>query len=152
VVRTFLAILLVTGALYAFYLWVKKQRLVPADDNPYLRRLLSLPLGTNKSAQVITLGTDRAYLIGVADNGVNLIAEITDKELLSTLTLYAEEHSAEKPKTFAALLALFTRRAPGTAATSRAAVRGAGAPTETGFAQTETYLRSQLGKLKGEKQ
>jgi flagellar protein FliO/FliZ len=146
VVRTFLAILLVAGALYLFYLWVKKHRLPLEDDNPYLRRLFSLPLGANKSAQVITLGTDHAYLIGVADNAVNLIAEITDKELLSTLTLYAEEHSAEKPKTFAALLALFTRRPK--PAPQGGAAASATDTTEQGFTQTEAYLRSQLDQLR----
>jgi hypothetical protein len=142
VVRTFLAILLVAGALYLFYLWVKKQRLPPEDDNPNLRRLFSLPLGPGKSAQIITLGTDHAYLIGVADNAVTPIAEITDQDLLTELTLYADQHSAEKTRTFAAFLALFTPK-PKTAPKTATA-----APTETGFTQTKTYLRSQLDQLR----
>jgi hypothetical protein len=138
----------VAGALYLFYLWVKIQRLPAEDDNPYLRRLFVLPLGPGKSAQIITLGTDRAYLIGVADNAVSPIAEITDKELLSTLTLYAEEHSTEKPKSFASLLALFTRRTPETAVKTEQHQGAAVNRGTAGFTQTEAYLRSQLEKLR----
>ena len=60
---------------------------------------------------------DKAYLIGVSENSVNLIAEVNDKELVEALNLHAERQgSVPRPKNFSEVLDLFTAHRTRTAA------------------------------------
>ncbi|MDR3312147.1 MAG: flagellar biosynthetic protein FliO [Spirochaetaceae bacterium] len=134
VVRVLLAMVVIAGALYAFSVFIKKSRILPEGDNPFLRRPASLNLGLGKSVQVVTLG-DQAYLVGVTDHAVSLIGAIDDKELVSRMNLYAEENRASgKPLGFASLLGIFTgrKRETGIAFTTR---------------QGENFVRQQRERL-----
>ncbi len=81
-----------------------------AADDKFLRKVASLSISPGKSVQVVTL-VDRAFLIGVADNSVNLLCELDDPELISAMNLYAEKKSpSSKPKNFSEVLEIFMPR------------------------------------------
>ena len=77
------------------------------DDDQFLRKVAHITVAPGKSVQVVTL-VDRAFLIGVADDSINLISEIDDEEMINAMNLYADQHSASaKPKNFSEVLELF---------------------------------------------
>ena len=110
--RMILVLAAVVACIYAV-LWLFKQSMRTQDsDDPFLRLVSSVPLGNGKAAEIITL-VDRAYIIGVAENSVNLIAEVTDKELVDAMNLYSDEHkNVKKPRSFADILDIFMPGGP----------------------------------------
>ena len=100
-----------SGFLRVLWLFKRSMRTQESDD-PFLRLVSSVQLGNGKSAQIITL-VDRAYIVGVAENSVNLIAEVTDKELVDAMNLYSDEHkNVKKPRSFADILDIFMPGGP----------------------------------------
>ena len=110
--RMILVLAAVVACIYAV-LWLFKRSMRTQDsDDPFLRLVSSVPLGNGKAAEIITL-VDRAYIIGVAENSVNLIAEVTDKELVDAMNLYSDEHkNVKKPRSFADILDIFMPGGP----------------------------------------
>ncbi len=77
------------------------------SEDKFLRKVSSLTVSPGKSVQVVTL-VDKAFLIGVSDNSINLISEITDPELISAMNLYADKNSTtSRPKNFSEVLEIF---------------------------------------------
>ncbi|MBO4386567.1 MAG: flagellar biosynthetic protein FliO [Treponema sp.] len=106
-VRMILVLGLVLGLIYLLYRFLKKNSYIAGDDDKFLRRAASISLGPGKSVQIVTL-IDKAYLVGVSENSINLISEIDDAELINALNLYADKtQSASKPKNFSEILDLF---------------------------------------------
>ena len=106
-VRMILVLGLVLGLIYLLYRFLKKNSYIASDDDKFLRRAASISLGPGKSVQIVTL-IDKAYLVGVSENSINLISEIDDKELINALNLYADKtQAASKPKNFSEILDLF---------------------------------------------
>jgi len=86
VVRMLLVLVLAAAAIYGVVFFIKKAARPSIARDPYLKILASAPLGTNRSAYVISLGS-KAWLVGAAENGVNLISEIDEKEILDAMLL-----------------------------------------------------------------
>lgn len=106
-VRMILVLGLVLGLIYLLYRFLKKNSYIASDDDKFLRRAASISLGPGKSVQIVTL-IDKAYLVGVSENSINLISEIDDAELINALNLYADKtQAASKPKNFSEILDLF---------------------------------------------
>jgi flagellar protein FliO/FliZ len=106
-VRMILVLGLVLGLIYLLYRFLKKNSYIASDDDKFLRRAASISLGPGKSVQIVTL-IDKAYLVGVSENSINLISEIDDAELINALNLYADKtQAASKPKSFSEILDLF---------------------------------------------
>ena len=103
----FVRMILVLGLIYLLYRFLKKNSYIASDDDKFLRRAASISLGPGKSVQIVTL-IDKAYLVGVSENSINLISEIDDAELINALNLYADKtQAASKPKNFSEILDLF---------------------------------------------
>ena len=110
--RMILVLAAVVACIYAVLWLFKRSMRTQESDDPFLRLVSSVPLGAGKSAQIITL-VDRAYIVGVAENSVNLIAEVTDKELIDAMNLYSDEHkNVRKPRSFADILDIFMPGGP----------------------------------------
>lgn len=106
-IRMILVLAIVIALIYAVLRFMRKTGGVGDTDDPFLRRVASLSLGQGKTVQVVTL-LERAYLVGVTDNGINLIGEIGDKELVDSMNLFADKSTpSKKPRTFADVLELF---------------------------------------------
>lgn len=110
--RMILVLAAVVACIYAVLWLFKRSMRTQESDDPFLRLVSSVQLGNGKSAQIITL-VDRAYIVGVAENSVNLIAEVTDKELVDAINLYSDEHkNVKKPRSFADILDIFMPGGP----------------------------------------
>lgn len=106
-VRTILVLLLVLALIWGFFMFLKKISGTTTSSDPYLKKVASLTLSPGKFVHVITLNS-RAYLVGVADNSVNLIAEIDDKELVDAMNLNAPQGADDKrPMDFSSILGKF---------------------------------------------
>ena len=78
-IRMILVLALVIAGIYALVFFLKKGLYPKTPDNPFLKKAVSLSLGPGKSIHAVTM-PGAAWLVGVSEAGVNLIAEITDKE------------------------------------------------------------------------
>jgi flagellar protein FliO/FliZ len=86
ILRILLTLVVVAAAIYGLVFLVKRFARGSTSRDPFLKILASAPLGTNRSAYIISVGS-RAWLVGAAESGVNLISEIGDKEILDALLL-----------------------------------------------------------------
>ncbi len=71
------------GVYYLFKYISQKQGLMTSNVN-LIKLLASLPVGTNRFVQLIEMGNNY-FLLGVSDNNINLLKEITDKETINLI-------------------------------------------------------------------
>lgn len=108
-VKMILVLAVVIAIIYAIVFLMKRGMKQPSENDPFLRNVTRLTLSPGKSVQVVTL-VDHAYLVGVTDNNINLIAEITDKELIDTMNLYFDKKTnTRRPRSFSDVLDIFLR-------------------------------------------
>lgn len=115
-VRMIIVLAIVIGVIYFIFRLMKKT-IEPGNDNdPFLRKVAGISVGPGKSVQVVTL-IDKAYLVGVSENSINLIAEIDDKELINAMNLHSDKTTNQfKAKSFAEVLDMFMPKKPSSAA------------------------------------
>lgn len=115
--RMILVLAFVVACIYGV-LWLMRRSMKrnPKNTDPFLRNVSSIDLAVGKSVHVVTL-LDRAYVVGVGENSVNLLGEFSsenekDRELINAMNLYADEHqNVKKPKSFADVLEIFMPKA-----------------------------------------
>lgn len=106
-VRMILVLILVIVAIYALMKFFKKKSTEVKSSDDFLRSVSSLAFGPGKSVEIVTL-IDKAYVLGVTEKSINLIAEIDDKELIESLNLNHDKKSnVTKPINFAEVLDMF---------------------------------------------
>ncbi len=106
-VRMIIVLVIVVACIYGIVWLLKKTTQPGAEDDPFLKKTASITLAPGKSVQVVTL-QDKAFVLGVSDSQVNLIAEITDKELIDSMNLAADREPKGKAPDFASMLANLT--------------------------------------------
>lgn len=112
-IKMILVLLLVCAAIYGILFYVKKRGKGTRSDDQFLRRVAYLNLAPGKSVEVVTLVDKGAYLLGVSDAGINLIAEVKDEELIQAMNLYSDKQkNVSKPKNFADVLDMFMPGGP----------------------------------------
>jgi len=127
-------LLLVSGAIYGVVLFLKKTtRGGRVSQDPFLKVLAAVPIGANRSIQVVTLGS-QAWLVGAAEHGINLIGEITDKETLDAMILEDSRRIANAPA--------------GRIPDFKSMLRRFGMPTDPGAPSPEN-IRKRSERLKG---
>jgi hypothetical protein len=96
-------------------------------ENEMIRVLGSRSLAGNRALHIVEVGRSM-YLVGSAESGVNLVAEVKDQETLDTLRVQAAEGGGKARRTFAATLARVFKpsKAPGAAGPGRASGLGEG--------------------------
>lgn len=105
-IRMILVLAVVVACIYLVFFFIKRSRNPQNVNDAFLKKAATLVLSPGKSIHIITL-LDKAYLVGSAENAINLLAEIQDKELVDTLNLNAEMESEHRAPDFASLLSLF---------------------------------------------
>lgn len=96
ILRMLLTLAVAAAAIYGVIYFIKRaSRRVEVKD-PFLKVLASAHLGSNRYAHVVAVGS-KAWLVGAAEGGVNLISEIEDKDVLNALLLEDSRKSAEVP-------------------------------------------------------
>jgi flagellar protein FliO/FliZ len=116
VLRILLVLILVACAVYGLIFLLKKAGKGGAGKkDPWLKVLAYTPVGARNNAAVLSVGS-QAWLVGMADAGMSLIAEITDKETVDAMLLDESERvgaAAGRGATFADFLQrLVPRTAP----------------------------------------
>ena len=104
--RVVIVLAIVCAAIYGVVWLLKKTTVVNAANDPYLKSVSSITLAPNKTVQVVTIGS-KGYLIGVTDQSINLIDEITDTELIDAMNLESARKASEPPASFASVLSTF---------------------------------------------
>ena len=110
-VRMIIVLIVVVLLIYAFFWFVKRKtnNNLKTDDD-YLRRVAYLNIAPGKTVEVITL-IDKAYLIGVTEDNINLLGEIDDKELITAMNINSDKKAnIKKPATFNEVLELFLQK------------------------------------------
>ena len=105
-VRLIFVLILVVACIYAIVWLLRKSGNPKFAPDPYLKKVASLNLGPGKSVYIVSTPT-QAFMIGVTDNSVNKIGEITDKDLIDMMNINVEKQPSEKPKDFASILSKF---------------------------------------------
>lgn len=112
IIKMIVALVLVIGALYGIMLFFKKKNNPTQSEDDFMRRVSSLNFAPGKSIEVVTL-VDRCFMLGVTDSNINLIAEITDKEMISALNLnFDKKQNTKKPMNFSDVLDIFMPNGP----------------------------------------
>ena len=107
IIRMIVALVLVVAALYGIMWFFKKKNNPAQSDDDFMRRVSSLNFAPGKSVEIVTL-VDRCFMLGVTDSNINLIAEITDKEMISALNLnFDKKQNTKKPMNFSDVLEMF---------------------------------------------
>ena len=105
-VRLIFVLILVIACIYAI-VWILRRSGNPKfAPDPYLKKVASLNLGPGKSVYIVSTPT-QAFMVGVTDNSVNKIGEITDKDLINMMNINVEKQPTDKPKDFASILSKF---------------------------------------------
>jgi flagellar protein FliO/FliZ len=86
ILRMLVVLVVVALAVYGVVFFMKKVSRPPAGTDPNLKVLSTAGLGTNRFVHVVSVG-DKAWLIGSAETGVNLISEITDQSAISAMLM-----------------------------------------------------------------
>jgi flagellar protein FliO/FliZ len=94
VLRVLLTLAVVAAAIYGLIFLIKRASRGNAAQDPFLKVLASAPLGANRGAHIISVGS-QAWLVGAAESGVTLISEIGDKEILDAMLLEDSRRTAE---------------------------------------------------------
>lgn len=106
-IRMILVLALIIFLIWFIFKMIKKSASGKIDEDPFLRKVASITLGPGKSVQIVTL-IDKAFVLGVSDNSVNLLSDINDVQLINALNLYADKtQNSQKPKNFGEMLGLF---------------------------------------------
>ena len=119
-IRMILVLAVVVACVYAVvYLMKRSMNKDVGDGDQFLRVVSSVSIAPGKSVHVVSLLADKAYLIGVTDNAVNLIGEVTDKggrlpekgmekETNQGMNLYADtRQNVKRPRNFGDILSIF---------------------------------------------
>lgn len=106
--RMILVLLFVIAMIYGFVWFMKKSVVRGNNSDQFLRVVSSVTLAPGKSVQIVSLLDEKAYMLGVSDNSVNVIAEIENRETINAMNLYADKMSAaNKPRNFEDILNIF---------------------------------------------
>lgn len=105
-VRMIFVLIVVVACIYGIVFFLRKGMMPAQKADPYLKVTASLTLSPGKFLYVVTLNA-QGFLIGVTDNAINLIAELTDKELIDAMNLHAEQQPQSVPRDFASILNFF---------------------------------------------
>lgn len=108
ILRMVLVLALVAAAIYGVVFFLKRLSRPPQQRDPHLRILAGAHLGSNRFVHVVSVGS-RAWLVGDGENGVSLIAELEEQELIHAMLLEDSRKSAEaRPsRDFSRILARF---------------------------------------------
>jgi len=93
---------LMVGGFYYFFKYISKKTGINVRGTDIMRVIAIVPIGQNKYIQVVDLA-GKLLVIGVADGGINLITEITNKDEIDRIRLtgsFDDKNSGGGPSTF----------------------------------------------------
>ena len=103
-VRMVVVLAAVLGAIYLLFRFIRRGAAGRLGNSDLIAVLGSRSLGGNRSLHLVRAGRG-FYLVGAADQAVNLVAEITDADSVDLLAAQGGGHGEAAPNRFADLLA-----------------------------------------------
>lgn len=99
--RLIFSLLLVCGAIYLIYFFLKKKSDSLATKNGEDSSvLLSLPLGMGKNVHIIYIA-GKFLIVGVTNNSINYLGEVTDEKELDNLKQLRQDKKIKSGESFA---------------------------------------------------
>ena len=102
-VRMLLILAAVVGVIYFLFWLLRRGAGKKVQENDLIRVLGSRSLAGSRALHLVEVGSS-VYLVGASDGGVELIAEITDKDSLDSVRLKAAEQPAASRRPFQQIL------------------------------------------------
>jgi flagellar protein FliO/FliZ len=133
ILRMVLTLALAAAAIYGVIYFIKRASRRAELRDPFIKILASAHLGSNRYVYIAAVGS-KAWFVGAGEGGVNLIAEIEDKDILNAMFLEDSRKSAEA--------------SPGRFLDFRAMLRRLGMPVESGMPGADN-IRKRRERLKG---
>jgi len=143
--RIVLVLAIVCAGIYGVVYFLKKTTKINAGNDPYIKNVASLSFSPNKSVRIVTVGS-QAFMLGVTDQSVSLISEITDRELIDVMNLESDRNSSVPAGNFAAVLKSFLPVRPTEKASSTPVSTPSG-ESVSALATTD-FLKKQRERLK----
>lgn len=111
-VRMLLVLAAVVGFIYLIFYLLRRGSGKKIQENELIHLMGSRSLSGSRALHLVEVGSS-VFLVGSADGGVQLIAEITDKESLDSLKLKAAEQKTIGRRSFQDVLSDIFRPAKG---------------------------------------
>lgn len=112
-VKMIFFLVIVIGLIYLILWFFKRNTKNKNQDDPFLRAVSSITLAPGKTVQIVTF-MNKAFIVGVGDDSINLIKEIdgneneANKEMINAMNLYSDKQNrVTKPKSFNDILQIF---------------------------------------------
>lgn len=103
----FVLIVVVICIYFVMNFMKKKMGGAITEDDTFLRKVAAISIAPGKSVQIVTL-LEHAYLLGVTDSSIDLLGEITDKELVDAMNLNADRNENNaRARNFSDILSTF---------------------------------------------
>lgn len=135
----FLRMILILGAvilvIYLFFRFLKRAG-GPRFENPDLLQLhATLGMGSNRTLHLVEVGRE-FYLIGSAENSVNLVSKIEDKESVDQIRFNLTTEKPEPPKNFSDILSRLFQKGSDSLSMKKS------------LGQNKDFMKSQRDRLK----
>ena len=98
-VKTIIILGGIVAGFYYFFKFAAKKSGIRIAGNGAGRVLSVLPLGSNRTVQVVDLA-GKVLVLGVSDNSINLITEIVSKEEIDKIRLITPQHELKDGRSF----------------------------------------------------
>ncbi len=134
------------GGFYYFFRFVTKKVGIQVLGRDVVRVLSVVPIGQNKSLQVVDLA-GRLMVLGVSDNNISLISEIKDKDEIDRIRILSSRSEPVEPGGFQQYIVKQMGKFLGKNKGSGAVSDGTGGADESEMDRLE-YLRRQRERLK----
>ena len=96
IIKAILILGIMVGAFYYFFKFITKKTGLQVHGEGIVKTLAVVPVAQNKYIQVVDLA-GRILVLGIADSGINLITEVTDRDEIDRIRL-ASSHSKSVPE------------------------------------------------------
>lgn len=93
-VRTLITLAFLLGIFYVIFRLYKFRRELPQQKFSAISSIYEYPLGTNQRLQILEIA-GRLMILGVSDNSVQLVSEVTDKYTIDRIKLDCAEDAKQ---------------------------------------------------------
>lgn len=145
-VRMILILAAVVAAIYLIFRILKKKSSPRLQDADLFKVLSTQVIANNRSLHLVEVGR-QIFLVGAAENAVNLISEIADKETLDEIRLKSAQYKETERMTFVEKLSGIFK--PLSGGRNVGGGTGAGGPGSAGISAPPTeFFKKQRERLK----
>lgn len=98
-VRTLFTLAVLLGIFYAIFRLYRFRRSLPEHNLTAITKIYEYPLGANQRLQILEIA-GRLLILGISENAIQLISEVTDKYTIDRIKLDCAEDNKKPPVDF----------------------------------------------------